>query len=69
MITVPEALLLMNFVLEKGRERHYTYYFVECGKSIISAVASKQLMKDEVWTSVLGLIYNLNCCFQTINEG
>lgn len=45
----------MNFVLEKGKERNYTYYFGECSKSIISAVAPKQFMKDEVQTSVLGL--------------
>lgn len=55
MIAVPEALLLMNFVLQKGKDGHYTYYFGECSKSIISTVASKQLMKDEVWTSVLSL--------------
>lgn len=55
MIAIPEALLLTNFILEKGKERNYTYYFGECSKSIISVVAPKQFMKDEIQTSVLGL--------------
>jgi len=55
MIAIPEALLLINFVLEKGKERNYTYYFGDCSKSIISTVAPKQFMKDEIQTSALGL--------------
>lgn len=55
MIAIPEALLLMNFVLEKGKERNYIYYFGKCSKSVISTVAPKQFIKDEIWTAVLDL--------------